>query len=353
MTSPDPASLNSAAGTSAAASPDAPLPHGGNLAAARALFPNAPQPIVDLSTGVNPHPYPIADLAIDDLARLPEPAALARLSDLAAAVYGAPSAHNVVAAPGSQILMALIADLVPRGRAAILGPTYAEHARVAALAGHDVATVESLGGIEGGSLAIVVNPNNPDGRLTPKQDLLRLAEKQKVDGGTLVVDEAFMDVGPDDASVSDRVDQAPIVVLRSFGKFFGLAGLRLSFAVTNRPLAERLRARLGPWPVSGPALGIGAAALGDQTWIDGTRKSLSADSERLERLLGAAGLTPVGRTALFCLVSSPRAQEVFVTLGKAGIFVRRFDENPQVLRFGLPGKEERWRRLEGALKALS
>ena len=353
MTSPDPVSLNSAAGTSAAANPDAPLPHGGNLAAARAQFPNAPQPIVDLSTGVNPHPYPIADLAIDDFAHLPEPAALARLSDLAATVYGAPSAQNVVAAPGSQILMALIADLLPHGRAAVLGPTYAEHARIAALAGHDVTTVESLSGLEGASLAIVVNPNNPDGRMTSKHDLLSLAEKQEAHGGTLVVDEAFMDVGPEGASVSDRVDQAPITVLRSFGKFFGLAGLRLSFAVTNRPLSARLRARLGPWPVSGPALGIGAAALGDQAWIDRTRKALSADSERLEMLLGAAGLTPVGRTALFCLVSSPRAQEIFAALGEAGIFVRRFYENPQLLRFGLPGKQEEWRRLEGALNALS
>ena len=145
--------------------------HGGDLGAARGLFPNAPEPIVDLSTGVNPHPYPIADLAEEDFARLPEPQALEALLELAAGFYGAPSAENVVAAPGSQILMALIADLMPKGRAAILGPTYAEHARVAALAGHAVTTVATAEELNGAALTVVVNPNNPDGRLTPRDDL--------------------------------------------------------------------------------------------------------------------------------------------------------------------------------------
>ena len=103
----------------------------------------------------------------------------------------------------------------------------------------------------------------------------------------------------------------------------------------------------------GPALSIGAAALADRAWIDGTRMTLRTATERLETLLSAAGLTPVGRTDLFCLVSSPRAQEIFTTLGEAGIFVRRFDENPQLLRFGLPGKEIEWQRLSGALKSPS
>lgn len=345
MTSSDPFPLKRPA-TGA----DAPIRHGGDLGAARAQFPNAPQPIVDLSTGVNPHPYPTADLAADDLAHLPEPAALAHLVSLAAAFYGAPSARNVVAAPGSQILMALIADLMPRGRAAILGPTYAEHARVAALAGHAVTTVETFAEFGDALLVVVVNPNNPDGRVTSRDDLLSLAEKQRTKGGILVVDEAFMDVGPEDASVADCIEQAPIVVLRSFGKFFGLAGLRLSFALTNGDLAEQLRARLGPWPVSGPALAIGSAALADQAWINSTRNVLRASSERLETLLRKSELSLVGGTDLFCLASSPRAQDIFARLGEAGIFVRRFDENPQALRFGLPGKEIEWQRLADALQ---
>ena len=353
MTSPDPIPPKLSAALNAAPSAETPLKHGGDLGAARVLFPNAPEPIVDLSTGVNPHPYPIADVTREDFAHLPEPAAHARLTQLAAAFYGAPSADNVVAAPGSQILMALIADLKPQGRAGILGPTYAEHARMAALAGHEVAMAGTLAELCGASLAVVVNPNNPDGRLIARDDLLNLAAHQKAQGGLLVVDEAFMEVGPQGASVSGSVDSAPIIVLRSFGKFFGLAGLRLSFAVAGHDLARHLRARLGPWPVSGPALLIGSAAFADRPWIDSARTELSAASERLEALLGDAGLELVGQTDLFCLVRSTCAQEIFERLGEAGICVRRFDENQQHLRFGLPGTEMEWQRVKDALVAPS
>lgn len=344
MTSPIPSSPKP--GASAA---EAPIGHGGDLGAARALFPGAPEPIVDLSTGVNPHPYPIAAVASEDFARLPEPERLAGLVDRAAAFYGAPSAEHVVAAPGGQILMALIADLSPKGEAAILGPTYAEHARVTAFAGHDVETVSAVNRLGAAPLAIVVNPNNPDGRLLPRAALLAIAERQKAHGGLLVVDEAFMDAEPDE-SVGGDVESANIVVLRSFGKFFGLAGLRLSFALSGRELAARLRARLGPWPVSGPALAIWAAALSDRAWIEKTRKDLRASSGRLGALLRRSGLEIVGRTGLFCLARSPDAQRVFRRLGEAGVFVRRFDEDRHLLRFGLPGTEIEWKRLEDALR---
>ncbi|MDJ0511829.1 MAG: threonine-phosphate decarboxylase CobD [Methyloceanibacter sp.] len=327
--------------------------HGGDLGAARSLFPNAPEPIVDLSTGVNPHPYPIVATSAEDFARLPEPAALSQVSALASDFYGAPSAENIVVAPGSQILVALMADLIPKGRAAILGPTYAEHARVVALAGHEVRTVATPAELNDAALAVVVNPNNPDGCLTPRDDLKSIAERSRAHGGLLIVDEAFMDVGPEGETLCGCVEEAPIAALRSFGKFFGLAGLRLSFAVTNRDFAARLRARLGPWPVSGPALAIGTVALQDSDWIDSTRSMLRVNAERLKSLLQGAGLTLVGMTDLFCLVTSSFAQEAFMKLGEAGIVVRRFDENQQILRFGLPGKETEWRRLNDALQALS
>lgn len=324
--------------------------HGGDLGAARALFPNAPEPIVDLSTGVNPHPYPITAVASEDFARLPEPAALARLAECAAAFYGAPSAACVVAAPGSQILMALIADLTPKGRAVILGPTYAEHARVAALAGHAVEIAGDLARLGDAPFSVVVNPNNPDGRLHGKAALLAVAERQRSQGSLLVVDEAFMEAAPNE-SLGGCVDAANLVVLRSFGKFFGLAGLRLSFALTGRDLAARLRARLGPWPVSGPALAVGTAALSDRAWIEKTRGNLQAASRRLGALLQGTGAELAGQTGLFCLARSDDAQDVFRKLGEAGIFVRRFDEDRRLLRFGLPGTETEWKRLEEALQA--
>jgi cobalamin biosynthesis protein CobC len=327
-----------------------PLLHGGDLDAARKLFPGAPEPFLDLSTGINPHPYPIPDVWPEDFARLPDAESLKRLTWNAATAYAAPSEDNVVPAPGSQILMTLIAGLVPAGRAAILGPTYAEHARVAALAGHEVTIVTEFAPLGEADLAIVVNPNNPDGRVLGRKALLHIAETQRDHGGLLVVDEAFMDAGPRGESLGLHVEDANVVVLRSFGKFFGLAGLRLSFALAATDLAARLRASLGPWPVSGPALSIGKAALWDWDWIEATRLSLGKAAHRLDLLLQDAGLESVGRTELFNLMRSPDAQAWFETLGRAGILVRRFEEEPTWLRFGLPGAEPEWSRLEAALR---
>jgi len=291
------------------------------------------------------------DLWPEDFARLPDAESLLQLTSHAATAYAAPSETNVVPAPGSQVLMTLIAGLVSPGRAVILGPTYAEHARVAALAGHEVTTLSELAPLGEADLAIVVNPNNPDGRVFGKSELLRVAEQQRARGGLLVVDEAFMDAGPRGESLSLHVEEVKTVVLRSFGKFFGLAGLRLSFALAATALAARLRAKLGPWPISGPALTIGKAALWDWDWIENTRLSLGKAARRLHLLLQDAGLESVGYTELFHLVRSPDAPRIFEKLGRSGILVRRFDEQPEWLRFGLPGKEEEWQRLEAALRA--
>jgi cobalamin biosynthetic protein CobC len=323
------------------------IAHGGDLGAARKLFPAAPEPFIDLSTGINPFPYPLPPLDPAVFARLPEPAATERLAAIAAAAYGAPSAAYMVAAPGLQMLLPLVARLVPPGRAAVLGPTYAEHARVAALAGHAVREVAAIDDLAGADLAVVVNPNNPDGRVVARNALLALADS--LAPGLLVVDEAFMDVGPIGVSVASEVARPSLVVLRSFGKFFGLAGVRLGFALASPDVAARLRAALGPWAVSGPALAIGAAALADTQWIGQTCTRLAAVAQRLDGVLAKAGLEVVGGTTLFRLVRTPVAMELFDRLGRAGIFVRRFVGRPTLLRFGLPGDEPQWQRLAAAL----
>lgn len=335
----------------------APLVHGGDLNAARALFPGAPEPFLDLSTGINPNPYPIPALSSETFARLPGVAEVSKLANAAAVAYGAPSERNVAAAAGTQILMSLICargEIYAReepGRVAILGPTYAEHARVAALAGHNVSTVSTLDELAGADLAIVVNPNNPDGRLIERERLVALAEVLRQRCGVLVLDEAFMDVEPRTESFASHVAGANVIVLRSFGKFFGLAGLRLGFALADTETAARLRAALGPWPVSGPAIVIGARALSDVTWMEETRRALDEGARRLDELLARAGLEHVGGTSLFRLVRSPDVPRIFERLGHAGIFVRRFDHQPAWLRFGLPGAKDDWRRLERALSA--
>ena len=291
-------------------------------------------------------------LSPDLFARLPEPAALDRLAAIAADAYGAPSRDCVVPAPGTQILLMPAAALVPPGRAAVLGPTYGEFARAAALAGHHVTEVEDIEQLRDADLAVVANPNNPDGRVLKRDELLDLA-KARGRRGLLVIDEAFMDVGPADASLGGEVARHNIVVLRSFGKFFGLAGLRLGFALARPEIAARLAASLGPWAVSGPAIAIGEMALADYEWARAMRKRLEAAACRLDAALTEAEIEVVGGTSLFRLVRTSAAESLFEHLGRAGILVRRFSEYATWLRIGLPGNETSWDRLRAALPGFS
>jgi len=328
---------------------DEPLLHGGELNAARRLFPDAPEPFIDLSTGINPNPYPLPPLPAELFARLPEADALKSLAAVAAKAYGAPSAACVVPAPGTQILLPLVAGLVRPGRATILAPTYAEHARAPALAGHAVTATREVAALAGAELALVTNPNNPDGRLLTKSDLIATAAKLQARSGLLLVDEAFMDVGPPGASLAGEVSRGNIVVLRSFGKFFGLAGVRLGFALAAPPLAARLSALLGPWAVSAPGLAVGTQALADQTWIETTRRGLAQSAARLDSILIASGLDIVGGTTLFRLARTSAAAELFHHLGRAGILTRVFPEHAAWMRFGLPATEHAWQRLQIAM----
>lgn len=330
---------------------DHPLVHGGGLTAARRRFADAPEPFVDLSTGINPYSYPLPPLSPDLFARLPDPEAVAAVAAIAAQNYGAPSRAHVVAAPGTQILLPLVAALVNPATAAVVAPTYREHARAATLAGHRVTEIATLDEAREASLVIVTNPNNPDGRLFDRSELIALAKRLQPRGGLLVVDEAFMDVGPTDASLAGEVGRNAVVVLRSFGKFFGLGGIRLGFALAAPQLAARLSAKLGPWAVSGPALAVGAVALADRAWIENARQQLGAAAGRLKTILLKAKLEIIGGTSLFLLVRTPAASDLFQHLGRAGILVRSFTEHPNWLRFGLPPTEDAWARLQIAMAA--
>jgi cobalamin biosynthetic protein CobC len=326
-----------------------PLAHGGDIAAARRMFPNAPEPFVDLSTGINPHPYPLPALPSDSFERLPDRASVRRLAAIAASCYGAPSADHVLPAPGTQILLPQVARLAAPGHAAILSTTYAEHARAASLAGHSVSSVADPEALRGASLAIVVNPNNPDGRIVPRAPLLRVADDLDLRGGVLIVDESFADVAPAGTSLSGDVERGNIVVLRSFGKFFGLAGLRLGFALAAPGLIHRLDLSLGPWAVAGPAIAIGEKALADEPWRRRTLLALTKAAGRLDILLRGSGLEILGGTPLYRLTRSSDAQALFDRLGNAGILIRRFAEHPTWLRWGLPRTEADWQRLSAAL----
>lgn len=321
------------------------LLHGGDLDGARAAFPGAPLPWVDLSTGINPWAYPLPPVPQDAWNRLPGRGEEAALRAAAADCYGAPSAELVAAASGSQALIQLLPRLRAPSSVAVLGPTYAEHARCWTLAGHKVRVTTDLTEAD---VLVVVNPNNPDGRRWPVTRLLELAAAQAARGGWLVVDEAFADMRPEDSAAA-HAGRPGLIVLRSFGKFFGLAGLRLGIALAPDELAAALREAVGPWAVSGPGLSIATAALNDRGWIAATRDRLTDAAAELDRLLAVAGLRVVGGTELFRLVEDGRAPALYRGLGAAGILVRRFEHRPDWLRFGLPGDDASLRRLEKAL----
>ncbi|TDX64839.1 L-threonine O-3-phosphate decarboxylase [Methylosinus sp. sav-2] len=331
--------------------------HGGRLDLARTLFPQAPEPWIDLSTGVSPYPYPFPPLSPEVFTRLPDVAALAALERIAAAAYRAGPGAQVVAGAGTQAFIQSLPRLhwLPRSRPAtrvsVLGLTYEEHAAAWRAAGAEVARVETLEEIAAAEIGVVVNPNNPDGRLEPAACLAETARAMAAKGGLLIVDEAFADFLPAEASLAPLAGEDGLVLLRSFGKAYGLPGVRLGFALCGAALAEPLRAILGPWSVSGPALAIGAAALADAPWLAARGVALAQDAARLDGLLAAAGFEIIGGTSLFRLVRHAAADRWFAHLARRGILTRRFGERPDRLRFGLPAAPAAWERLERALES--
>ena len=325
------------------------IAHGGDLDAARCRFPDAPCPWVDLSTGVNPRSYPIGSIPPEAFHRLPAHSELRSVEQLAAAAYRVPAPLRVVAASGTQALIQVFPRLLPARSVAILGFGYQEHPAAWRAAGADVSVVGALADVETADVAVVVNPNNPDGRLVDPVALGSLAARMAMRGATLIVDEAFMDACDPGLSLVPYLTAEGAVVLRSFGKFFGLAGVRLGFAVTGHALEGRLRRALGPWPVSGPALVAAARALADRSWHRAELARLRADAARLDDLLVRAGLTVLGGTPLFRLAGHPAAAQWCERLGRRGILVRSFQTHPGWLRFGLPGDPDSWARLAESL----
>ena len=316
-----------------------PLPHGGRLRAAQALHPDAPTPWLDLSTGINPTPYPIGPIPESAYTRLPEPEEIAALESAAAAAYGAPDPAMVVAAPGTQCLIHLLPRLFPSATASVVSPTYAEHAAAWRQAGTRITEAPDL---IAAPVQILCNPNNPDGRRHPHEQLLASPAR------LLVVDEAFADFeGP---SLAESLPHPGLVVLRSFGKSYGLAGLRLGFALADPNTAALIRIALGPWPVSGPAIHVGRIALADADWRAAAAARLADEAARLDRTLTDHGAQIIGGTRLFRLVRHRHASRLATDLAEVGILVRQFDGHSDWLRFGIPPPWG-WQRLDQALRA--
>ncbi|MBB4837352.1 cobalamin biosynthetic protein CobC [Sphingomonas kyeonggiensis] len=317
--------------------------HGGGVEAARAHF--GGEDWVDLSTGINPHPWPGTDaiaiaIAID-WQRLPERHELATLEAAAADYFGIDPRH-VCAVPGTEIGLRLAGSLVGGG-AHYAVPTYRTHGEM--IAGAIPTPLDAAGT---GTL-ILANPNNPDGRaLSPEQLRGLLARREP--GAWLLLDEAFADTDPA-LSLADHVDDARrLLVFRSFGKFFGLAGVRLGFVLGPSPMLDAIRAALGAWPVSAAAIAIGTAAYRDQAWAEAMRARLRNDATALDAVLAGTGHTAIGACPLFRLIEVPSGIALFEQLARHAILTRPFAEQPHWLRIGLPSTGEALVRLETALR---
>lgn len=303
---------------------------------------------LDLSTGINPHPWQGEPPAWADWARLPEDDD--GLGEAARQYYGAPAALPVA---GSQAALQALPHLRPACRAGVLAPSYAEHALGWQRAGHEVtplAAAQLDAAVERLDALVLANPNNPDGRHFAPETLLDWRERLAARGGWLVVDEAFADAAPQ-ASLAAHTGLPGLIVLRSLGKFFGLAGARVGFVLAQGGFLRRLAEQLGPWGIAGPSRTVARQALADRAWQEAARIRLAADGARLAELLRRHGMATAGGCALFQWVETPRADRIHETLARRGILTRRF-ARPPGLRFGLPGAEEQWQRLEQALQSL-
>ncbi len=321
------------------------LPHGGE----------PPQDIakagpdwLDLSTGIAPFAYPFAPPPQETWRNLPRQREERAVLSAAAHHFGLGQEGDICLGPGSQALLQLAPELVPAGAATVLTPTYNEHAHHWALAGHGVEEISDLAELPAQCrYLVVVNPNNPTGEVQERGKLLALTETMAARDGYLIVDEAFCDLLPE-ASLGGEAGRPGLLVLRSFGKFFGLAGLRLGFLLGPEGFIAMARERIGPWPVDGPALAIAAQAYGDTDWISAHRQALSQQAAKLRRILAGHG-NIIGGTDLFVLLQADNSADIAARLAAAHIHVRDFAEQPTWLRLGLPGGEAAWKRFEAAL----
>ena len=324
------------------------LVHGGSLDKMRAAFPNASGPWIDLSTGINPWPYPVPDVSPDTLNALPTRDAYQQCRAAMASVIGVP-ADTLALAPGSELLIRMLPQIISPKRVAVLTPTYGDHAQVWRTAGCDVLETTSPLSLSSDVDAVAIcNPNNPDGRLFQPDELEAARAKLAERGGWLIVDEAYTDLAPE-LSLARHAGAPGLIVLRSFGKFYGLAGLRLGAIIASEDILRPISNLLGVWPVSGLALDIGKRAYQDTSWQVSTRARLDDARRRLDEILVGTGIKEVHGTNLFRFVECEDAHLIWRRLAERGIYVRRFSWSNQHLRFGLIANEAAETRLLEAL----
>ncbi|PCI88124.1 MAG: threonine-phosphate decarboxylase [Hyphomicrobiales bacterium] len=316
--------------------------HGGALDLAITEYGGQVNDWLDLSTGINPYHYPTDRVSALSWTQLPQKTALNELLMAASAAYNCPK-KQIFAANGTQYLIEILPKILPKSTIAILAPTYQEHAYNWQKQGHNVILVDNVEQAKQADHLIIVNPNNPTGKLLTPQQLQMLHKHFAAKGGYLIIDEAFMDMTPD-MSMAAHAGLDGLIILRSFGKFFGLAGVRVGFILADDQILHKLEQHIGLWSISGMAIELATCALNDQKWQRDTRQTLAADMRDMCQILQQNQFEIIGQTDLFCLAKMPdgaaSAHKYFTKLARQHILTRKFIDDATILRFGLAKRQQ-------------
>jgi cobalamin biosynthetic protein CobC len=314
--------------------------HGGGLDDAVALYGGARADWLDLSTGINPRAYPVPEIPPEAYTALPDRVAAERLGAAARAFWMVPEGAAVLAAPGASALIANIPRLAAPGRVRIVERTYNEHEAAFRAAGWEVVRTDAEGAPRA-EARVVVHPNNPTGHMFS-------GDNEPEGRPLLVIDESFCDVILYNSRVANWATRPGVVILKSLGKFWGLPGLRLGFAIGDPALIARLKEMLGPWPVSGAAQHVGARALEDMDWANMARQVMNLDAARMDAMVQGKGAELIGGTGLYRLYEVDDAARWQEKLAQGKVWSRIFPYAPTWLRLGLPPVGG-WDQLEAAL----
>ena len=293
---------------------------------------------IDLSTGINPNAYNDFNIDKTVYSHLPSGNQLAELMSIARGYYNLNQEIKICAYQGAQGVINILPNIVNKNihdTIQILTPTYTEHYRVWNDHGFKIRLVTNIENELDPSIPFVlVNPNNPDGKLFQPKYLEELWERIRKAGGFLILDESFMDGTPD---MSFRFDNCRdnVIVIRSFGKFFGLPGLRLGFVYGDNHYINKVSSLVGPWPISSSSLLIARKAMLDTVWISATITDLKMKSTALSNFLHDQKLKTVGDCYFFKTIELDNASQMHKALANHGIWTRIFNYNQKWLRMGL------------------
>lgn len=323
--------------------------HGGNILAAKEYFKNVTKPWIDLSTGIAPWPYDSAKISLDSLQKLPEAKKLKKLEEVAAEYFGLENSENIAAIAGSDISIRLLSLIFQSFKPALVTPIFSGHSKSFIGARHiDFDNIYRTPM----DLLAIANPNNPDGRFLKAEEMAQLFSEKNC---RMILDEAFMDANPNEslAHIFENAIKEKVAILRSFGKFFGLPGLRLGFIIADDKTIKRVKELRGDWPISSFAIDIATKAYCDMNWQAEQIKRLKNSSSKLKNILEEYGFEIIGKTDFFITIKTPNAKNLFEHLGNCGILIRPFAYPTDWLRFGLPKNNDDFARLVEALETFT